>query len=233
MEVNDILDDYQPPLGIEADMLFVATSAPAAPLHQSFPGTPFLAIADRVPLVLWFSRVRSLLYGPATERRTLGEMDGFGYDELNVVALLRRRAIFVPAIYATSGLTQRLGHRYGMPKREVEMEFRTGEGWIRSSAAFATGRSEVAARLLASGSLLARPFDMATPWWSWPAHFPGGSSVRSRVMRVPRAQLASVDGVLRLDEPWLPGERELWRLGIFVPGFRMELPWPNEPAATP
>ena len=226
----DILDLYPPPLDVGASMLFVATSAALGPLRASFPGVPFLAISGRVPLVLWFSRVHSLEYGPVDSRQLLDESDGFGYNELNVVALLRSRQIFVPAIYATSGLTQRIGHRYEMPKSEVEMSFAAEEGCVVSSATFEVGPSEVNARLLASGRILSRPFEWATPWWTWPARFPGGTSVRAEVLRVPRAQLAAVDGTLRLDEPWLPTPARLWRLGMFVPGFRMRLPPPVIPA---
>ena len=223
---SDILDLYPPPLDVGANMLFVATSTALGPLRESFPGVPFLALSNRVPLVLWFSRVHSLEYGPVDSRQLLDESGGFGYNELNVVALLRSRKIFVPAIYATGDLTQRLGHRYGMPKSEVEMSFAAEEEGVTSSAAFEAGPSEVNAQLLASGRILGRPFEWATPWWTWPARFPSGTSVRAEVLRVPQAQLAAVDGMLRLDEPWLPAPARLWRLGMFVPGFRMRLPPP-------
>lgn len=208
-------------------MLFVAAWAAAGPLVERFPEQPFLSIAGRVPLALWFSRVRSLSYGEPDEGSVLDERSGFGYRELNIVALLRRRAIFVPGIYATSGLSQRLGHRYGMPKREVEMWFRVLEGRIESAASFGRGPTEVSASLLASGRILAKPFDQAAPWWTWPARFPSGESVRARILRFPRAQLARIHGVLRLDEPWLAEPARLWPLGIFVPGFVMRLPPPS------
>lgn len=209
-------------------MLFAATSTPTSYLSRSFAGVPFLDIAGSTPLVLWFSRVRTLCHGPAEQRECLDQASGFGYNELNVVALLRGRRLFVPVIYAGGGLTQRLGHRYGMPKRPVEMTFAADQRRVNSVVTFARARSEASGRLLASGRILARVFDWPAPWWSWPADFPDGSFIRALIQRVPLAQLTYLSGTLALDEPWLPRPARLWPLGLYVPGLRMRLPAPGE-----
>jgi hypothetical protein len=222
----DVFERYRPPFDLEADMLFVTTVVPTGLLASNFPGVPFLRLAGSTPTVLWFSRVRSLWHGPPEQRMKLDESTGFGYDELNFVVLLRGRRLFVPVIYASGGLTQELGHRYGMPKRPVRMSFFADERVVESTAVSPGVRAEVRARLRASGRITALPFAVYTPWWSWPAHFPDGSYIRALVQGVPRAQLASVRGRLVLDVPGLPRLIHIWRVGVFVPGLRMRLPAP-------
>jgi hypothetical protein len=222
----DPFELYRPPFDLEADMLFVAATASTEFLARSFDDVPFLDLAGRTPLVVWFSRVRTLCHGPPQCRKCLDEASGFGYNELNVVALVRGRRLFVPVIYAGAGLTQRLGHRYGMPKREASMTFAADSGSVESAASFACNRSEARARLLASGRIFGRAFDWPAPWWTWPVDFPGGSFIRALIQEVPRAQLARVSGKLALDEAWLPRPSKLWKLGVFVPGLRMQLPGP-------
>jgi hypothetical protein len=223
----DIFDSYRPPFDLDSDMLFVASSTRTHELRSHFPRIRFLSLAGNTPLILWFSRVRSLRFGPAGDRRTLDEAAGFGYNELNVVALTRGRRLFVPAIYASGGLTQLLGHRYGMPKKPAEMSFAVDEGQVSSVVQFPSARSEAHASLLASGRLLSRPFDWSAPWWSWPADFPDGSYIRACIQRVPRSQVARVRGRLDLVEPWYPEATPLWPVGIYVPGLRMRLPAPT------
>ncbi|MEX2541412.1 MAG: hypothetical protein WD314_06370 [Trueperaceae bacterium] len=229
---RDIFERYRPPFDLEADMLFAATFVPTVELSRSFQSVQFLDIAGSTPLILWFSRVRMLCHGPAGQRQCLDETSGFGYNELNVVALLRARRLFVPVIYASGGLTQRLGHRYGMPKRPVDMTFFADREKVISAATFVRARSEARASLLASGRLLAKVVDWPAPWWSWPAEFPDGSFIRAKIQSVPRAQLALVSGTLALDEPWLPRSAPLWRPGLYVPGLRMRLPAPERELLT-
>jgi hypothetical protein len=224
---DDVFERYRPPFDLEADMLFVTTAVPSGLLASNFPGVPFLRLAGSTPMVLWFSRVRSLCHGPPEQRMKLDESTGFGYDELNFVVLLRGRRLFVPVIYASGGLTQELGHRYGMPKRPVTMSFVARERVVESTAASPGVRGEVRASLLAAGRILALPFAWSTPWWSWPAHFPDGSYIRALIQGVPRAQLASVRGGLDLDVPGFPRLIRLWPVGLFVPGLRMRLPAPK------
>lgn len=223
---SDIFDSYPPPFDLTSDMLFVACMTPTRPLRAEYPGTPLLSLAGSTPLIVWFSRVRSLCYGPASERECLDESTGFGYDELNVVAPLRGRRMFVPGIYATGDLSRRLGRRYGMPKQRVDMSFSADAGSVRSSLEQDGARSEVHANILASGRLFAIPFRRATPWWTWPVSFPDGSFISARILRVPRLKLAHVEGRLELPVPWLPEPLRLLPVGFYVPGLRMLLPGP-------
>jgi hypothetical protein len=220
--------DLTPPYDLEADMLFAITAVRAADLAQHFPSTRFVRVAGSIPLLVWFGRVRSAVHGPPGERRRLDATTGFGYDELTVVAAARGRRLFVPVIYTTDELSLRLGHRYGMPKRSVPVAFRADEHGVTSTLASCGGRSEARARLLASGRVLAKAFDVPAPWWTWRVGFPSGTSIRARVLRVPRAQLAHVSGALALDEPWLREPLRLRPLGVFVPGLVMRLPAPAE-----
>jgi hypothetical protein len=74
---------------------------------------------------MWFSRGKEGAYTNPTAagtRRCLGGPSEVLYNELNVVAALRRPAGFVPSIYATSALTIGIGHRYGMPKQPIRMD---------------------------------------------------------------------------------------------------------------
>jgi hypothetical protein len=224
---GDPFDTYAPPFDLEADMLFAMTSIPTGPLANHFDMIQFLGVGGATPLILWFSRIRSLVYGPAGSRERLDETTGFGYNELNVVALLRGRRLFVPVIHADGDLTQVLGHRYGMPKRHTQMTFAGTSAGLKSRVMLTSGTSEVQAKLIASGRILGRVVDLFTPWWTWPAQFPDGSFIRAQIQRVPRAQLASVSGELVLDEPWLPEPAALRPLGLFVPGLAMQLPAPR------
>jgi hypothetical protein len=222
----DPFDIYRPPFDLEADMLFVMTTASTEALRRSFSAVPFLEFAGLTPLVVWFSRVRTLCHGPPERRECLDDASGFGYNELNVVALVRGRRLFVPVIYAGAGLTQQLGRRYGMPKRESSITFVADSRTVESSVSFASDRSEARARLFAPGRIAAKVLDRPAPWWTWPVDFPSGSFIRALIQGVPRAQLAGVSGKLALDESWLPRPSTLWKLGVYVPGLRMRLPGP-------
>jgi hypothetical protein len=226
-EGGDVLARYRPPFDLTADMLFVVAPVPTAGLASAHAGVPFLSLGGRTPLLLWFSRVRRVRHGPPEDRRCLDERDGFGYAELNVVAPLRERALFVPGIYATSRLTLRIGHRYGMPKRLASMRFDAGETRVAACTEFGGGTAEVDASLLTSGRPLAAILGAFLPRRSWPVRFPGGAAVRGCVHAVPRARLAAVRGELALAEPWLGAPARLWPLGLYVPGLRMRLPPPD------
>lgn len=223
----DVFEEYVPPFDLEADMLFALALAPGQSLSESFPHVPFARIGRFVPLLLWFARVRSLEHGPAGQRLCLDESHGFGYDEVNIVPITRGPAFFVPVIYAGPGLTQRLGHRYGMPKRVAAIEFEATGERVLSQMRLEAGITRVEATLLASGRLLALPFDLLAPWWTWRASFPDRSFIHALVQKIPRAQLAMVSGSLVLGEAWLPRAVRLFRLGLYVPGLRMRLPAPE------
>jgi hypothetical protein len=220
---------YRPPYDIESDMLIAAATTATAPLRHEHPRGRFLEVGGRTPLLLWFSRVRRIWHGPAGARSCLDERDGHGYAELNVAALLRERAFFVPGIYATSDLTLAIGHRYGMPKRSVAMRFAADAQAVSAEVWHDGANTWLHARVLASGRLLAAALRLRAPWWSWPARFPSGSCIQAQVQRVPRAQLVRVEGVVTLSEPWLGEPAHLWPLGIYLPGQRMRLPAPDQP----
>jgi hypothetical protein len=224
----DVFDLVAPPYDLVADMLFVGATAPTTALSRTFASIPFLRIGASTPLLVWFARVRSLEHGPEGTRRRLDATTGFGYDEVTVAALLRRRRVFVPGIYVGDALSEQVGHRYGMPKRLAALSFAADGREIDSALTLGTAKSQVRARLLASGRILAKPFDLAAPWWSWPAAFPDGSFIRARIDRVPRAQLAHVTGSLALREPWLSEPVALWPVGIYAPRLAMRLPAPED-----
>jgi hypothetical protein len=230
---DDVLTRYVPPFDLESDMLFALAVVDVLPLRSAFPALRFGEVRGRVPLLLWFSRIRRIWHGPAEVRSCLDERDGYGYDELTVAVPLPERTLLVPGIYATSPLTLAIGHRYGMPKRPAEMRFAADAERVSSWAAREGARSEVEASLLASGRVLGSLLRRTLPWWSWPARFPSGEAVRARVQRLRRAQLAGVRGTLALPEPWLPEPVRLLPLGLFVPGLRMRLPAPADVAPAP
>jgi hypothetical protein len=223
---DDVLARFVPPFDLESDMLFAFAAADARHLRSAYPGSPFVEVGGRAPLLLWFSRIRRIWHGPGEARSCLDERDGYGYDELTVAVPLAGRTLFVPGIYATSALTLAIGHRYGMPKRLAEMRFAVDAERVSAWATREGASSEVEASLLASGRVLGGLLRRTLPWWSWPARFPSGEAVRARVQRLPRAQLAGVRGTLGLAEPWLPDRVPLAPLGLFVPGLGMRLPAP-------
>jgi hypothetical protein len=226
---EDLFDVYVPPFELVADMLFVLTSIPTERLttHMA-PRGAFLGIGGATPALVWFSRVRSIEHGPQDARRLEDESTGFGYDELTVMVATRSPRLFVPVILATDGLTQRVGHRYGMPKRRTAMRFELLGDHVRSEVADGAAYTRVDAELVSSGRLCALPFDLPAPWWSWPIDFPDGSYVRGQVRQVPRARLALVSGSFALDEPWSERPVRFAPVGAFVPSLVMRLPAPDE-----
>jgi hypothetical protein len=226
----DILRLYGPPFDLTSDMLFVAALAPADPLRRAFPGVPFLALAGRIPLLMWFSRIKQACFQDgAGQTRCLGGPESVLYNELNVLALLRRPAMFVPGIYATSPLTIRLGRRYGMPKQPATMGLATTRRQIASRVIDGGRQRFVRARLLGSGEGLGGIVTRFWPWSSIPVRFPDGRQVRARILATPRVQLARVrGGRLSLDAAWLPRPLPLLPLGIYVPDQRMQLPPPDD-----
>jgi hypothetical protein len=225
---TDVLARYGPPFDLASDLLFALALAPTAPLRCTFPGVPFLTLFGRTPLLVWFGRVRVGCYEtPGGQRRCDGGPESVLYHELNVLALLRHPALFVPGIYATSARSIRIGRRYGMPKRATTMSFQVAAGRVRSGALVGARRSSVEARLLGSGRGLAR---LLTPWWPrhvWPVRFPSGSRVSAVVQATPRVQLAHiVRGQLALEAAWLPDALPLLPVGLYLPDLRMQLPPP-------
>ena len=223
-----VFTEYVPPFELASDMLFAAALAPAKPLRRAFPQVPFLTLAGRVPLAMWFSRITGLGYGtPSGERVCEGGPDSLLYNELNVVALERRGALFVPGIYATSERTIRVGHGYGMPKEPTSMTLQAQGPRFVSDVRVNAQLSLVHARLVGRGDWTARLLARLWPRWVGPVEFPSGDSVKARIDAAPRVQFARIEnGRLALGEAWLPEPVALLPLGLYVTQLRMTLPPP-------
>ena len=223
-----IFDRYAPPFELTTDMLFALALCPTAPLRRTFPGVPFLSLLGKTPLVIWFSRVTEACYRDATgQRRCDRHTEGVPYNELNVLALLRARALFVPGIYATSELSVSIGHGYGMPKQLTAMTVTTTANRFSATTAGLASPSFVQARLLGSGRAVAKLLSPLWPRRVWPVRFPSGSEVRGTIQAAPRIQLAHVQrGPLSVEATWLAEPVSLLPVGVLTPALRMELPPP-------
>jgi hypothetical protein len=225
------LSRYSPPFDVTADTFFCLALCPTAPLRHSFRGVPFLSLFGRTPLVIWFSRVTEACEtGPNGRMRCERETENVPYDELNVMAALRQRAVFVPAIYADRELSIRIGHTYGLPKKRKPLHFAVKGNRLESHAAdvpAGTRRSFVRARLFGSGRLPAKLLSWLWPLWSWPVRTPAGTQVRARIDTAPRLQPALIRaGQVSLDESWLPKPLPIVPLALYVPQLRFHLPPP-------
>lgn len=218
---------YTPPIDLTSDMLLAATLCPTGPLKQAFPEVPFLSLLGRTPLVVWFSRTKEICYtDSAGGRSCIGNRQTALYNELTVIALLRRRAVFCPGIYATSIETILAGHGYGMPKEPTDMTLRV-EGHHFASGLRGKGAksARVQARLTGTGGAAGALLSRLWPLRLWPAIFPSGSHVRVLITDTPRVQIARIrGGKLALREPWLPGPVPLLRFGVYLPDQRMQMP---------
>jgi hypothetical protein len=222
-----VLDRFVPPYDLTSDLLFVAALAPAAPLHRAFPQAPFLTLGGRALLVMWFSRITGAVYGtPEGKRQTEGGPGAPLYHELNVVALLRRRAFFVLRIYATSVRTILIAYHYGMPKQLTRMSFDLVNNTLSSSTHVDGRESFVRARLLKAVDPLPSAL---LPVRIWPALFPFGSATRPLIQAVPQIQIARVDASqLDLGVPWLPQPVSFLPYGLYLPNQCMQLPPPGQ-----
>ncbi|MEO8285517.1 MAG: hypothetical protein ABI670_03665 [Chloroflexota bacterium] len=195
---EDVTRHLSPPFDLTSDMLFVAGLCPTGPLRAAFLRVPFLSIRGRTPLVAWFSLVKQVCYTTATgERQCMGEHEPQNelgqaqegtvrlYNELNVIALLKRRAFFVPGIYATSELTIQVGRSQGMPKEPTIMSLRVQGHEFRSRVVHGARPSWVRARLVGSGRILSSLLSVAWPTRIWPAIFPSSSYVRASILETP------------------------------------------------
>ena len=229
---GDVFARYGPPFDITADLLFGLALCPSGPLRRAFPGVPFLGLLGRTPLLVWFARItRGCYFDASGRRRCDGGPAGVLYHELNVLALLRRPALFVPGIYATSPRSVRIGRRYGMPKQATTMSFQADGRRLSSCVLLGDRWSTVEARVLGPGRVLA---GLLAPWLPrrvWPIEFPSGSRIRGTITAVPRVHFAHVmSGRLDFEAAWLPGPLSLLPLGVYTPDMRMRLP-PLEPSA--
>jgi len=223
---SDLFAHYAPPFDLTSDILFVLALCPTTPLHQAFPGVPFLSLVGHTPLLLWFSRITQMCYHDTVgAQQCIGDTMTVLYNELNVVVFLRQRTLFAPSIYATSELTIQVGQGYGMPKQLTTMQVQVGDKWFRSQVRDGTRQSVVRARLLGSGKGAAKLVSRWLPGFTWPVRFPSGSRIRALIEETPRVQLAHVQaGQLALEAEWLPQAVTLLPVGIYLPGLRMQLP---------
>jgi hypothetical protein len=232
---DDVSAQYAPPFEFTSDMLFLLALGPTTPLRRAFPAVPFLSALGRTPLVIWFSRVKEGCSRDAAGAwRCEGGPTTVLYHELTVIALLRRRTLFVPAIYATSVRSVRIArHYYGMPKYPTSMGLQVvGQRFEAHDLGGPDGarRSFVRARLRGSGTGLARLLSRFGPLRVWPVQFPAGTEVRGAIQATPRLYLAHVHaGQLSLAEAWLPEAIPFLPAGVYVPDLRMRLLPPERP----
>lgn len=225
----DILNRYIPPFDLTAEMLFAASLCPTAWLTRSFPNKPFLSIWGRTPLVFWFSRINQIVYNaPDGGTDVLGSPNATLYNELNVMALLRRTAFFVPGIYATTELTLRIGRAYGMPKQMTEMSYERQGSVIESENLHGGRRSWVRATTGGNGRTLAALSRRILPLCIWEARFPEGAPLRPLLEEIPRFAPARIrHGQVWVNEAWMPEPLKLLPFGFHAQGLRMQLPPPK------
>lgn len=226
---NDPFAAHPPPFDLTSDMLLAGATAALAPLAREFPDLAVRTIGGRALLGIWFSRITEVRAGPGVEQR-LGPQEApadLPYQELNVAIVLQGQRLFVPGIYATSDLTLRLGHRYGMPKEAADMTYDRHRDRVSSRAIVHGIESRVDARPIPSGRFLGALAARTLPWWTWPVEFPSGSSIEGYIEHAGGAQVMRVrDGRLALAEPWLPEPVRLWPLSLRIPQQIMRLPAP-------
>lgn len=225
---TSLLAHYHPPFDLTSDFLFAFAFAPTRPIAQYFSAMPIVSLAGRTPLVIWFSRVRHIRYGASNgERQSLGAFDKTLYYELNVMIPLKARALFVPAIYATSHLTIEIGHTYGMPKEFTAMEIRQSATRFHGTVKTAKGSSFVHAHKVARNRLLEWLAPKILPLRLWKTRFPSNRWVKPLIQGVPRAEWYRIaEGVLDLQEPWFPEPVGLLPIGLYLPQQQMQLPPP-------
>jgi hypothetical protein len=188
------------------------------------------SLLGMTPLVAWFSRVKEVCYtNTRGQRQCMGGSDAHLYNELNIMVPSRRRAFFVPGIYATSELIQ-VGRSQGMPKMATFMSLRLEHNWLESRAMDSHGdsgarRTLVLARLIGRGLVLGRLLSFAWPLRVWPAVFPSGKRVRALILRTPKAYLAYIQaGQISVNAQWLRKPVRLFPVGLYLPDLRMQLP---------
>jgi hypothetical protein len=210
-------------------MLFVACFVSTAPLRRTFPGIPFLSLLGRTPLVLWFSRVSEGCYrDQASAVHCLGGPQETLYNEVTILAVLRKRALFCPLIYASNDLSIPIARLYAMPKQAQPMDLDIDGGEIKSRIPLGDQSTFVAARVARGGTLLARILSRLWPVWTWPVHFPAGTRIQTLIQATPAVQLSRVSrGQLALPVAWLTRPASFFGIGMFIPQLRMQLPPPS------
>ena len=226
--VEPLPAEIHPPFDLTADMLFVAGLAPTQPLRRSFPGVPFLSLFGRTPLALWFSRVTEGCYRDERgDSHCLGGPEDTLYNEVTILAVLRKRALFCPVIYASNDLSIPIAKMYGMPKEVAPIALWFSGRDIKSQLSRGQLQSAVDASQATRGTLASALLSRLWPVWSWPVHFPARTHIEALVQATPKARLAAIrQGTLKLHASWLPSAVSFMRFGLFVPQLRMQLPPP-------
>lgn len=223
---TNIFDVYVPPYDLTAEMLFAGAFCPTSWLRQSFPEVPFLSLWGKTPLAFWFSRINQIVYHlPDGGQGVLGAPDAALYNELNVMALLKRRAFWVPGIYATTELTLRIGRAYGMPKQLTQMTYERRGNAIESENWHGGRRSFVQARTVGSGRMLGTVARWLLPMKIWEARFPDGPPLSPLLEEIPRLTPARItQGQVWVNEAWMPEPLRLLPFGFHATALRMKLP---------
>jgi hypothetical protein len=183
-------------------------------------------------LVVWFSRItEARAYSERGDRVCESNTSADGiYREVNVVALLRDRAVFVPAIFATEARTVALGcGYYGMPKQIARVDVAVSGGRLQGALEDGVNRTIFRARLVRTNPLIAGMLNRGLPRWTWPARFPSGGNVRALILAVAGLQFATaVEGQLALQSAWLRTQCKFVPVRIHLSGIRMRLPDPSD-----
>jgi hypothetical protein len=210
-------------------MLFVACWVPTAPLRSAFEGVPFLSLMGRTPLVIWFSRVSEGCYRDvAGAVHCLGGPNETLYNEVTMMAVLRKRALFCPLIYASNDLSIPIAKLYAMPKQAHPMDLAIDSTDIKSQIPFGTENTFVNARITGRGTLLAGMLSRLWPVWTWPVRFPAGTRIHTLIQQTPAVRLCRVrQGRFSLPVPWLRRPVSFLGVAMFIPQLRMQLPPPE------
>jgi hypothetical protein len=229
---DDVFDRFGPPFDLRADMLVTLVGLPTAPLRRAFPDVPFASVLGRTPALVWFSRVTSGCAHDAAGRRFC---QGGGprplYNELTVLALRRDRALFCPAIWATSKRSVRIGRRYGMPKAGAAMGVAGSAGALVSVLRARGRRSWAWARALGGGRLTTAMLRAALPRAAWPVWFPHGPPLAAELEGLEHAWLCAATGRLDLPGGWASGVLQPLPAALAVRGLRFRMPPPAPPVA--
>lgn len=227
-EPQAVFEHYAPPFDLTSDFLFALAFAPNAPLRNAFPELPFLSIARRTPLVVWFSRVRHILYTNAEGRRQeMGGPKAILYDEINVAALLKAQQFFIPAIYSSSPLAVQIGHAYGMPKNLAPVQIEQTDTTFNTLLQSAEHRSYIIAERLLQSRVLRFISHRFLPRPIWKALFPASTCVTPIVQPMHTPQWYRIrEGGFDRPLPWLPNPIPFLPIGMYSPGQEMQLPPP-------
>jgi hypothetical protein len=227
-EPQAVFEFYAPPFDLTSDFLFAFAFAPTAPLRTTFPDIPFLSIARRTPLVVWFGRVRHILYSNAEGKREhMGGEETILYDEINVAALLKARLLFIPAIFSSSPLAVQIGHAYGMPKSLAPVQVAQTATTFNTMLQSAEHRSYIIAQRLRHSRVLRLLSRRFLPRPIWKALFPSSARVPPIIQPMRAPQWYRIrEGRLDLPLPWLPNPIPFLPFGLYLPHQEMHLPPP-------